>query len=148
MHACQSVLFNENGTWIKKNGEGLFDVSMGSFHGAEICELVGLYFLSKLSAILNTGCFGHCRDDGLAILQNCSGQRMDNIRKKLIKLFKDESLDITVETNLKITDFLDITLNLSTGKFYPYRKPNDMPLYVDVNSNPPLYYKKTTHYDQ
>ena len=60
-----------------------------------------------------------------------------------VKLFKDEGLDITVEPNLKITDFLDITLNLNTGKFYPYRKPNDTPLYVNKKSNhPPCIIKR------
>ena len=32
-----------NKTWKKKSTESCFDVTMGSFHGAEIYELMGLY---------------------------------------------------------------------------------------------------------
>ena len=47
LHGCKSVLFfYQNSAWVKK--EGVFDVTMGSFHGAEIAELVGLYLLSEL----------------------------------------------------------------------------------------------------
>ena len=137
LHACKSVLFDQNGAWVKKNSEGLFDIGMGSYHGAEVCELVGLFLLSKITALFGAGKVGLYRDDGLAVIHDPSDQSTDNLRKKLFKIFKQESLDITVETNLKIADFLDVTLNLSTGKFYPYRKPNDTPLYVNKQSNHP-----------
>ena len=42
-----------------------------------------------------------------------------------------------METNLTATDFLDVTFDLQYGKFFPYRKPNDTPLYVDSSSNHP-----------
>ena len=35
----------EHGVWIKKGDNPYFDVTMGSYDGAEICELVGLYLL-------------------------------------------------------------------------------------------------------
>ena len=34
--------------WIKKNG-GQFDVTMGAYDGAEVCELVGTFLLFQLS---------------------------------------------------------------------------------------------------
>ena len=40
-----------------------------------------------------------------------------------------------IETKLKIVNFLDVTLNLSNGKCYPYRKPTDDPLYINTLSN-------------
>ena len=46
-HSRKSLLFNDNSTWVKKQS-GDFDVTMGSFDGAEVCELVGLYLLSLL----------------------------------------------------------------------------------------------------
>ena len=46
-------------------------------------------------------------------------------------------LRIKIASNLKITHFLDVTLNLNNGKHYPYRKPNDTPLYVHRQSNHP-----------
>ena len=36
----KSLLFNKQQTWIKKKS-GLFDVTMGTYDGAEVCELVG-----------------------------------------------------------------------------------------------------------
>jgi hypothetical protein len=66
-----------------------------------------------------------------------SGPEADSTRKKIISMFKDNGLSITIETNLHRTEFLDVTLDLNTGKFFPYRKPNDVPLYIDVRSNHP-----------
>ena len=48
MHARKSLLYSGNEPWIKKNG-GIFDVTMGAFDGAEICELVGIYLLSQIT---------------------------------------------------------------------------------------------------
>lgn len=50
-------------TWCKKRST--FDVTMGSFDGAETCELVGLYLLSQLQHLnIDVGLY---RDDGLAV---------------------------------------------------------------------------------
>ena len=48
MHCKKSVLFGDDSMWTKKNGS-IFDVTMGSYNGAEICELIGLYVLHKLN---------------------------------------------------------------------------------------------------
>ena len=45
MHSRNSLLFNKRDIWIEKNGGPDFDVTMGSFDGVELCELVGLYIL-------------------------------------------------------------------------------------------------------
>ena len=111
---------------------------MGAYDGAEICELVGLYALSALKNKINTESLGLYRDDGLATLRRSSGSRADRARKDLIKVFHEMGLKITVQTNLKCVDYLDVTLNLNTGTYQPYRKPNDNPLYVNRLSNHPL----------
>ena len=49
---------------------------------------------------------------------------------KNIQTFKDFGFAIDVETNLKIFDFLDITFNLNNGTYRPYKKPNDLSLYI------------------
>ena len=86
---------------------------------------------------------GLYRDDGLACFENISGPQAEKIRKDVIKIFKQEfDLNITRETNLKAVNFLDVTLNLSTGKYHPYNKPDNYPLYIHVNSNhPPIITK-------
>ena len=44
----------------------------------------------------------------------------------------DFGLKILIETKLKVTNFLDLTLNLKTGTYHPYRKPNDSPSYINI----------------
>ena len=48
-----------------------------------------------------------------------------------------QGLNISISTNLKICNLLDVTLNLTDGTHYPYRKPNNETLYIDTNSNHP-----------
>ena len=59
------------------------------------------------------------------------------MRKNIIKSFKDSGFAIDVETTLKIVDFLDITFNLNNGTYRPYKKPNDLLLYINKSSNHP-----------
>ena len=42
-----------------------------------------------------------------------------------------------MEVNKKVTDFLDITLDLHTGSYKPYKKPNDTISYIHCQSNHP-----------
>ena len=137
-HARKSLLFSGNAEWTKKNANNdLFDVTMGSFDGAELCELVGLYLLMKLQPLLGISNVGLYRDDGLAVVRSLSGRRLDQIRKSIIEVLKSEGLAITIQTNLPATDYLDVMLNLATGKHSPYRKPGTKPIYVHSKSNHP-----------
>ena len=43
--ARKSLLFNKDGTWVKKGADTLFGITMGSSDGVKICELVGLDLL-------------------------------------------------------------------------------------------------------
>ena len=66
-----------------------------------------------------------------------SGSMAERAKKDIAKSFNDLNLRITIQTNLKTVNFLDVTLNLCNGKYYPYRKPNDRPLYINRLSNHP-----------
>ena len=44
-------------------------------------------------------------------------------------------MKITITINLKTVIFLDVTFNLCPGKYQIYKKLNDKPTYIDVNSN-------------
>ena len=135
-HSRKSLLFTNGQHWTKKEGDPEFDVTMGSFDGAELCELVELYILYRLSEIYDVEISGLYRDDGLSCFKVRDGSAADRIRKYFIKLFRDEfDLKITIDTNLKIVNYLDITLNLTTGTYQPFNKPNSKPVYVHVNSN-------------
>ena len=48
-HARKTLLFNNGKPWIKNNNSNLFDVTMGSYDGAEICDLVGFFILNHLA---------------------------------------------------------------------------------------------------
>ena len=111
---------------------------MGSYDGAEICELVGLYILSFLGKVYGIQNVGLYRDDGLACLHKISGPASDKIRKDMIRKFWENfGLKITLTTNSKTINCLDVTFNLCTGKYQPYKKPNGTPAYINVNSNHP-----------
>ena len=131
----KSLLFNDEEIWVKK--DSTFDVSMGAYDGAEISELVGLLILNKTKEAFPEINFGLYRDDGLGVYKDISGRARDQIRKKLIAMFKDLGLKITVEFGLKTVNFLDVTLNLNENSFKQYRKPNDPPCYINKNSNHP-----------
>ena len=79
--AHKSLLFNKHEIWVKKDNSS-YDVTMGSFDGAEICEIVELYLLNKLSNLLGKENVGLYRDDGLAAINSFSGPVLDRTRKE------------------------------------------------------------------
>ena len=102
-------------------------------------RIVGLYILHKITSsnlgISKQEC-GLYRDDGLIITRK-SKRELDILRKKLHKLFTPLGLNITVNSGTKQVDFLDVTLDLTTGTFQPYRKETAPPVYVHRKSNHP-----------
>ena len=108
--------------------DGLFDVTMRAYDGAEVCELVGTFLLDKISEKYEKNSIGLYRDDGT---------QLERIKKNLQKTFKDFGLEIVAESNLKIVNYLDVTLNLNNGSFKPYHKPDDIIQYINKESNHP-----------
>ena len=68
-HVRKSLLLSENRVWEKSNGNSLFDVTMGSYDEAEICELVGMFVLAQLPAKYRQDNTGLYRDDGLGVFR-------------------------------------------------------------------------------
>ena len=68
--------------WKKK------DVTMGSYDGAELCELVGLYLLDLLTKEFGKQNIGLYRDDGLSCFENISGPDSEKIKKNYLKSSK------------------------------------------------------------
>ena len=101
-----------------KKDSGLFDVSMGAYNGAEVCELVGTFLLYKLSLKYNKNDIGLYRDDGLAIFKNISGPKSEKVKKDIQKLFKENELDIVIQCNMKTVNYstLKILLIDLTGR--------------------------------
>ena len=136
-HARKSLLFKNGDAWMKRDKDGAFDVTMGSYDGAEVCELVGVFLLNRFSPIIDNESVGLYRDDGLAAVRRTSGHDADAMRKRIIKIMKQYGLRITIESNLRSANFLDVTFDLPSGRFFPFRKPNDRPLYINKASNHP-----------
>ena len=129
----KSLLFKDGKPWVKK-GNKQFDVTMGSWDGAEVADLVGLYILSKLT-VLNIQ-VGLYRDDGLAV-SGLSARQTELTKKKLCKLMKEIGFNITAQANLKSVNFLDVNFDLESDIFKPYMKPNSTPCYIHKDSNHP-----------
>ena len=86
-------------------------------------------------------------------------------------MFKQKGLQIIIECNLKVVNYLDVTFNLNDGSYRPYRKPNDETHYIHIQSDHPpsitkqlpqsiekrssqlssskyIFYKTTLYYEQ
>ena len=133
IHAKNSILIHKHLPWLKK-GNTTFDVTMGSYDGAETCELVGSFLLSQLQDLnINVGLY---RDDGLAIT-NTTPRDTENIKKEICRIFNNNGLRITIEANKQIINFLDVTFNLNRSTYQPFTKPNTSLQYVHRESNHP-----------
>ena len=90
-HYCKSRLYNNHQPWKKKDTDSFFDVTVGSYDGAEVCELVGIYLLSLPASIIDK-----CWDDGLILLRNVNEQEMDRVRKNVIRIFIEIGFKIEI----------------------------------------------------
>ena len=93
---------------------------MGAYDGAEVCELVGTYMLNVLSKKYNKNDFGLHRDEGLVVLKNKSGSKSEQVKKNIQKIFKEHGLDVTLQCNIKVVNYLDVTFNLNDGTCKEY----------------------------
>ena len=67
---------------------------MGSWDGAEVADLVGLYLLSQLNHLgINIGLY---RDDGLSVVKGTPRQN-EMTKKKICEIFRKNNLRITTE---------------------------------------------------
>ena len=56
-HPRKSLIYHNSEPWMKKHSR-LFDVTMGTYNGAEVCKLLGIYLLYKLSLKYNKNDIG------------------------------------------------------------------------------------------
>ena len=80
MQARKTLLFNEEISWVKKD----FDVLVGCFDGAEVCELVGSYILLQLSQLFEHDSVRLHKDDGLTILKSLSCPETERVKNLMI----------------------------------------------------------------
>jgi len=72
---------------------------MGSYDGAETCELVGTYMLSLITPKFK-GQVGLYRDDGLAVCK-ATPKQTKKTKQEVSEIFKSNGLKITMEGNKK-----------------------------------------------
>ena len=95
MHCRKSLLFDNETAWTKKNHSEMFDVTMGSFDGAELCEFIGLFLLNNLSEKYGKNNVGLYRDNRLVLL-NASGpqSRIQETRTEHFYKHKPKNLQL------------------------------------------------------
>ena len=146
-HCIKSLLFFNNEAWKKKDTDSSFDVTMGSFDGAELCELIGIYIQSLLTdsiELITKENIGLYRDNGLILLRNINSQQTNRLQKRIIKKLQSIGFKIETVTNLQEVDFLDVTFNLINNTYRPYKKPNDNLTYINTSNHPPNIIKQHT----
>ena len=94
-HTRKSLLYKQGEPWIKKQSNN-FDVTMGSYDGAEVCELIGIFILSLIGNKYNLNNIGLYRDGGLAVFKNTSVLQSEKIKNSFQKIFKNKGLDIII----------------------------------------------------
>ena len=60
--------------------------------------------------------------NGLIIVDNCTPRKSDIIRKNLYWLLDKFGFKFDIQTNLKVTDYLNSTLNMYYDTVFPFRK--------------------------
>ena len=134
-HYRKLLLFFNDEAWKKKDTDNSFDVTMGSFDGAELCGLIEIYIQSLLTdsiELITKENIGLYQDNGLILLHNVNSQQTDRLRKRIIKKFQSIDFKIEIATNLQEVDFLDVTFNLINNTHRPYKKPNDNLTYINT----------------
>ena len=76
-------------------------------------------------------------DDELSIFKDYNGPQMEKIKKHLQKVFKNNGLDVIIECNMKVGNYLHVTFNLNDDTYLPYQKPDNIIQYIQVESNHP-----------
>ena len=125
LHVRKSFLFYKKEAWVKKENEN-FNVAMGSYDSAECSDLCGLYLLHQIKpAKLNIN-VGLYRDDALAVTK-LRPQQYEQARQKIVKLFNDNGLKITISAGIKQCDFLDVSLDLGICCTSPIKRKTKSP---------------------
>ena len=79
-----------------------------------------------------------CEHNGIYMLY-LIGKKYDSKNIELYRAFllKQKSLQMIIECNFKVLNYLDVTFNLIDGSYRPYRKPNDETHYIHIQSDHP-----------
>ena len=89
------MLFSKDEVRKKSDTVSYFDVCMGSFHGVEVCDRVGLYILSRLKTFFDS--CGLFREEGLGVADLSKPNVYERIKKATFKLMSEVGFKITLD---------------------------------------------------
>ena len=104
MHSRKALFFHGREPFIKRKFNENFNVPMGCFDWAEVCELIETYILSQLNTVFENENVDRYRDDELGIFRNHSGPEIERKRKAIVRVYKESGLSRTTKANLKIVN--------------------------------------------
>ena len=133
LNARRTVMDFENKYWVRKDRIAEFDITMGATDSAQVTDLVGLYLLHELELEFPELEGGVYRDDALFLVKNMSRGEIERLKKRVRAFYRTYNLQIIFESNMKVVNFLDVTLELDTGKFRPFHKLILLYLYFGMN---------------
>ena len=93
MHTKQSLLFHNDEAWSKNNSVDSFDVTLGFYDGAQVCELVGAYMLCQLPKEIGRDKIGLYTDDSLAAFRT-TAKKIKELKKKNCNAFPKNQFQI------------------------------------------------------
>ena len=64
-------------------------------------------------------------------------QNQKKIKKSIQSIFRENELKVTIQCNLKIVDYLDVTFNLTDSSYRPFNKTNNEINYIHKQPNHP-----------
>ena len=123
---------------MKKDNDDLFDVTMGSFDGAEVCKLIGLSILNDLANKYWTNNIGLYRDEGLAIFKNTTGPHITlNLTNGLFQPYRrpnDEPLYIITTHPLSSSKYPQPSI----ANYQPYHPTKKHSTELSLSTTKPL----------
>ena len=111
-----------------------FNVPRGAYDSAQVPDLTGIYILDTLGRIFNLEQVGLLPGWRNYLHPDSNSPKTSKIQKKIIRAFKLLGLQIEIASNLKIVDFLDVTLNLDNDTFKHFSKSNSTPTNINIDS--------------
>ena len=68
---------------------------------------------------------GLYRDEGLVLFKDKSGPELEKIKTAVQSIFWENKLKITIQCNLKIVDYLEVSFNLRDSSYRLFNKTNN-----------------------
>ena len=96
-----------------------------------------MHSLFLISEKYNKKDFRLYRDNGLGVVKNKSRPEREKINKNIKKIYL-KKINLVIQCNMKIVNYLDVSLNLNNSNYKPLHKPDNEILYIYKDSNHPL----------